>query len=166
VYEALHPEVASRVSQRSHKRVASYKLDTLVEQYVQHKQVHFLKIDAEGSEGAIILSADWSRFRPMVIVAESTEPFTTIRVDREWAAYLARHGYPEVYHDGINTWFVREESKEFQEHFRIPVNLLDNFTLFDYEKILLRTTLEQMTSQPAPKPATGVLDKVKAFLRR
>lgn len=167
VYQALHPEVAARVSQRSHKRVRSYTLDTLVDEHVGQKDVHFLKIDAEGSERSIILSTDWARFRPMVIVAEATEPFTTIRVDQEWAQHLASHGFHEVYNDGINTWFVREESREFREHFRIPVNLLDNFALFDYEKNWLRARVEELTSQPKPNnaPPPGVFEKVKAFLR-
>jgi FkbM family methyltransferase len=167
VYENLHPEVASRISQRSHKRVLSYRLDTVIDQYVQDREVHFLKIDAEGSEGTIITSTNWTRFRPIVIVAESTEPFTTKRIDHEWVEHLAGHGYPEAYHDGINTWFVRTESKDLECHFRIPVNLLDNYTVFDYEKILLRTMLEEAAArQSTPPPSKSMFDRIRTLLRR
>lgn len=166
IYEAIHPAVAARVSHRSRARVRSYTLDSLVERHVQRKDVHFLKIDAEGSEEAIILSTDWSRFRPMVIVAESSAPFSTIRVDQQWAPYLATQGFVEVYLDGINTWFVREESKELQEHFAIPVNLLDDFILFDYEKIALKAKLDELTSRLDRRSrwTSRVVERLKAFL--
>lgn len=170
VHEALHPAVAARIGQRTHTRVRSYKLDSLVSRHARDREVHFLKIDAEGSEGAIVMSTDWSRFRPMVIVAESTEPFSTNRIDQEWAAFLTRNGFLEVYNDAINTWFVREESRKFQEHFRVPVNLLDDFVVYDYEKLLLRARIDELTAQLAaattPVAPKSLLDRLKAALLR
>lgn len=173
VYEGLHPAVAARVRQRSRIRIPSYTLNSLVEQHVQKKEVHFLKIDAEGSEQAIILVTDWSRFRPMVIVAESTEPFSTTRVDQEWARFLSEKGFLEVYFDGINTWFVRDENRAFEKMFKIPVNLLDDFAVFDYEKLALRARIEELNARPVPsapdwalRPFASMLKKVVARLRR
>jgi FkbM family methyltransferase len=135
VIEAIHPAVGARVSTRTKTTVSSVSLDSLVRDYVTD-EVDFLKIDAEGAEEKIIMAADWGRFRPKVILAESTEPFSTKRIDQEWSAFLRSRGFIEVYFDGINTWFVREENREFQKHFEIPVNLLDDF--IDYEKYVLR----------------------------
>jgi len=135
IVEAVHPSVQARISTRTKISVPSMRLNTIVETYVKG-EVDFLKIDAEGAEGPIILAANWNSFRPKIIVAESTEPFSTKRVDEEWAGFLRRNGFIEVYFDGINTWFVRRESRDLQRHFNIPVNLLDDFV--DYEKFVLR----------------------------
>jgi FkbM family methyltransferase len=173
VYEALHPAVAARVRQRSRKHILSHTLNSLVERHIQKKEVHFLKIDAEASERAIILATDWSRFRPMVIVAESNEPFSNTRVDQEWAPFLSGHGFLEVYFDGINTWFVREENRDFEKMFKIPVNVLDDFAVFDHEKLTLRARIEELSDRSvpsapdrAPQPLARRLKKVVALLRR
>ncbi|MBI1868350.1 MAG: FkbM family methyltransferase [Methylocystis sp.] len=151
IHEALHPAVQARVSQRTKVRIQAFSLNTIVRKYVKN-DVHFLKIDAEGAEGAIIGATDWVNFRPVLILAESTEPFSTNRIDQEWSDVLRRGGYIEVYFDGINTWFLREENKELAEHFRIPVNLLDDF--IDYEKSLLRGSVEEFSrASQAPSQA-------------
>jgi FkbM family methyltransferase len=152
VNEAIHPAVEARVSSRTRIRVPTMSLDSIVKKYVAG-DVQFLKIDAEGSESLIIASADWSCFRPFIIVAESTEPFSTKRVDQQWSQFLRRNGYSEVYFDGINTWFVREESVELQRYFSFPVNVLDDF--IDYEKSVLRN-LCKASSAPLSRRSGGL----------
>ena len=142
VHEPLHPAVQARVFHRTKIRIPAFSLNTIVRKYIK-KEVQFLKIDAEGSEGAIIGATNWRSFRPIVILAELTEPFSTTRIDREWSDILQRNGFIEVYFDGINTWFLREENRELEKHFEIPVNLLDDF--IDYEKSLLRGYMEDFS---------------------
>jgi FkbM family methyltransferase len=157
VFESMHPSVSGRVANRTKVTVESVSLNTLVEKHAPD-EVHFLNIDAEGSEGAIIMAADWRRFRPHIILAESTEPFSTKRVDGEWCELLKQNGFLEVYFDGINTWFVRKESEDIARHFEIPVNLLDDF--IDYEKSLLRAHLKQITE------ASAVAAQARPWYRR
>ena len=38
--------------------------------------VHFLKIDCEGSELAVLAGADFATFRPWIVVVEATHPTT------------------------------------------------------------------------------------------
>lgn len=147
--EEMHPNVSARISERTKIQVRSYSLNTLVREYASG-EVDFLKIDAEGAEGLIITAADWKRFRPLVIVMESTEPFSTKRVDADWVAFLARNGFRETYFDGINTWLVREENPELAAHFSVPVNVLDDFV--DYEKHVLRAAVQAQAAQQ-PKRA-------------
>lgn len=155
--EFLHPAVGARVSSRTKIKIPSLSLDSMVRKYVSG-DVHFLKIDAEGSEHAIITAADWRAFRPFIIVAESTEPFSTNRVDEEWASFLRKNGFLEVYFDGINTWFVREESKDLQAHFRIPVNVLDDFV--DYEKFVLRNAFAASSENSPPQTRPSLLRRL------
>lgn len=131
IYSEIHPSVSARSKSRSHRRVPAMTLDTLAERHIGARQIDFLKIDAEGAEGTIIRSTNWTMLRPRIIVAESTEPFSTKRVDSEWVDLLERNGYQETYFDGINTWFIREENPSDAEFFRVPVNVLDNFVRYD-----------------------------------
>ena len=82
-----------------------------------------------------------------MIVAESTEPFSTKRVDQDWASFLGENGYLETYFDGINTWFVREENRELGAIFKLPVNTLDDFVLYDNEKNALRERIGELEMQ-------------------
>lgn len=131
IYNDVHPSVAARSKSRSHHRVPAMTLATLTRLHPSGRRADFLKIDAEGAEGAIIRGGDWKTFRPRIVLAESTEPFSTVRVDGGWAGHLARNGYREAYFDGINTWFVREENPEDLTYFDVPVNLLDDFIKYD-----------------------------------
>ncbi|MFD0987430.1 FkbM family methyltransferase [Methyloligella solikamskensis] len=102
-------------------------LPALIDRYAPAKHINFLKIDAEGSEEAIIRAADWTRHRPEVLIIESTEPFKNIRRAEQWQGVLESNGYIFAYFDGVNDFFVREESKELLDCFKLPVNQLDDF---------------------------------------
>ncbi|MFO1146554.1 MAG: FkbM family methyltransferase [Rhodospirillales bacterium] len=70
----------------------------------------FLKIDAEGSEEAIIAGGDWQRFRPEVLVVESTEILTNRRIEAVWQETLRQASYTFAYFDGVNDfWSSRRE---------------------------------------------------------
>jgi FkbM family methyltransferase len=131
IFGELPPAVAARTEISYTKRVPAMTLSSLVEKYVGGREVAFLKIDAEGAEGSIIKGADFNIFRPRIILAESTEPFSNKRIDRDWVELLADKNYQEAYFDGINTWFVRNETPADLEYFRTPVNVLDDFVKYD-----------------------------------
>jgi FkbM family methyltransferase len=135
--------------------VPAIRMETLVERYVGDRHVHFLKVDAEGSEPAIFASADWKSFRPEVILVEATAPFTNDRVDDAWNYHLTTSAYEHVYFDGINCWFVREESRHLATHFRIPVNQLDYFQAYDTRMEERHNELNRLTAEN---------DKLKAQL--
>jgi hypothetical protein len=61
-------------------------------------------------------------------------------------------GYEEVYFDGINAWFVRAESADLRQHFKLPVNQLDAFVRFDAEK-------ERMARRLRERRVTALLKK-------
>ena len=92
--------------------------------------IDFLKIDAEGWEGAVLRGADWTNFRPHVLLLEATEPYSHKPLWAEWEPFLLEKcGYIFVYFDGLNRFYVREENQELSEHFAFPVNVLDEFQL-------------------------------------
>ena len=111
--------------------VAVTTLSAVIDEHAVGKHIHFLKIDAEGAENAIISAADWQRYRPEVILIESTEPYTTVRRHEPWQTRLDRNGYRMVYFDGINDFWLREESLHLQKHFSLPVNVLDGYEMYN-----------------------------------
>ena len=93
--------------------------------------IDFLKIDAEGWEGPILRGADWRNFRPVVLVIEATEPFSHIPAWQDWEPFLIEQcGYQFVYFDGLNRFYLRDESLDLQPLFAFPPNVMDNFQLF------------------------------------
>lgn len=93
-------------------------------------EIDFLKIDVEGWEGPIIRGSDWSKFRPVALVVEGTEPGSHIPVWKSWEPHLIGAGYAFVYYDGINRFYLRHESLDaLRDCFAFPPNVLDGFKL-------------------------------------
>jgi FkbM family methyltransferase len=75
-------------------------------------QIHFLKVDAEGTEYDVIRGNDWQRFRPELICIE------TEHIQRDWTGILTEAGYEEVFHDGLNAYLLATEARHRAGHFR------------------------------------------------
>lgn len=93
----------------------------------QQPQTHFLKIDVEGAETQVILSGDWIRHRPWVVLVESTRPNTNISDHDAWEPILLKNGYQFVWFDGINRFYLANEHQNLLDAFYFPVNVLDCF---------------------------------------
>lgn len=139
---SLSPDISASVAARagviSPRKVVVTTLKAICEQHAKGRHIHFLKIDAEGAESSVVQSGDWTHYRPEVVVIESTEPFTTIRRTEKWQSLLVAKDYQFAYFDGINDFWVRSESKELLERFKVPVNVLDDFVVQTPELIRLR----------------------------
>lgn len=91
----------------------------------QPQEIHFLKIDVEGAELEVLRGADFTRFRPWIIVVEVTEPLSNEKTDGEIKPLLEAAGYQEAFFDGINSFYVSKEHPELLTHFDRPANPLD-----------------------------------------
>lgn len=162
----LCAEVAARVAEvageRIRHRVSTMTLAQLLARHAPDRHIHFLKIDAEGSEDAIIAGGDWQRFRPEVLVVESTEILTNRRIEAAWHERLRQASYTFAYFDGINDFWVRAESEGLLASFAYPVNILDNFQLFNPELENLRADLAQAreTAAGAQKALTHAQEQL------
>ena len=103
--------------------------------------VDFLKVDVEGFEAQVLRGADWSSFRPRVIVLE------TNYVER-WEHLVDQAGYDLAVFDGLNRFYVRrEEGPEFRARLDRPAVLaLDQFRRWDQmsEVSALRTEIDRL----------------------
>ncbi|RYH52361.1 MAG: FkbM family methyltransferase, partial [Alcaligenaceae bacterium] len=99
------------------------------EQVPAGKDVHFLKIDVEGFERAVIAGNNWSHHRPWILVVEATLPNSQIERHTEWEAILLSARYEFVYADGLNRFYVAQERPQLRAAFKYPPNVFDDFVL-------------------------------------
>lgn len=90
--------------------------------------VHFLKVDTEGGERAVLAGADLRRFRPWIILIEATEPNTQITTHHTWEDLLIDADYHFVWYDGLNRFYLAAEKRsELEGAFRVQPNVFDGF---------------------------------------
>jgi FkbM family methyltransferase len=138
--------VAERAGEIRPLKVKLSTLTAILDEHAPDRHMQFLKIDAEGAEDAIIAAADWTRYRPEVVVAESSEPYTNRRITAAWQKVLEKNRYRFAYFDGVNDFWVREESSHLLEAFRVPVNVLDFYKIYDPEVESLRSQVVALTA--------------------
>lgn len=96
------------------------KTSSLQNIFTEHKikKIDFLKIDVEGFEYEVITSNDWAKYRPTVICVEANKQ------KRSWSNYLKDKGYLLFLFDGLNEYYIAQESKSITEGFaeRASVN--------------------------------------------
>ena len=103
-------------------------LSSLCSVYVPAGQdVHFLKIDVEGFERAVLAGNDWALNRPWITVVEATLPNSRIERHMEWEQILVDAKYDFVYADGLNRYYVAQERQELSIAFKYPPNVFDKF---------------------------------------
>lgn len=127
------PQIPGAAVQVEAIEVEVRTLAQVLDQYAAGQHIHVLKIDAEGAELDILQDADWQRHRPELLVIEATRPHSPERNDAAWAPLLAKAGYHAVWFDGLNAWFLREESMARATAFQLPPNVFDGFRVYDHE---------------------------------
>jgi FkbM family methyltransferase len=105
-------------------------------------EIHLLSIDVEGAERGVVEGLDWSRFRPWLVVLESTLPGVPTPNFANWESLLLAQGYEFVYFDAVNRFYVAQEHAELKQYFEHPPCVWDDFTA--HEVIYLR---EQQSQQ-------------------
>jgi FkbM family methyltransferase len=147
-------------------RVATRRLADICDEHVRG-EIHFLKIDVEGAEKAVVEGSDFSRHRPWVILIEATEPMTTIANHFEWEPTLTSNGYLFAGADRVNRYYVAQEHAELlpilalpAEHYRLREEqtemdrlktereaLKQEKALLESEKAAFATQLHEQTHQ-------------------
>jgi FkbM family methyltransferase len=103
--------------------------------------VHFLKIDVEGSERAVLEGISFETIRPWIVLVEATEPNSTREVSAEWEHLLVGRRYQFVYFDGLNRFYIAAEHADLARHFSCPPNPFDQYV--GYHLWWARGKLEQ-----------------------
>ena len=127
---ALHREAGLSFVERS---VAVRTLTDICAEYVEGT-IDFLSVDVEGHELQVLRGADWSRWRPRVVLVEATRPRTTTDssgttplTHELWEPVLLEAGYIFASFDGLNRYYVRSEDERLVASLRVPVNVTDDY---------------------------------------
>ncbi|MDQ3896022.1 MAG: FkbM family methyltransferase [Actinomycetota bacterium] len=96
--------------------------------------IDFLTVDVEGHEREVLEGADWTRWRPRVVVIEATEPATTTPTHDRWEAILLDADYLYAAFDGLNRYYVRREDSHLAAGLATPVNVTDRFVPYEHAK--------------------------------
>lgn len=122
-------EFAANHAAAGHERrsyeVECRTLESICSEYAAD-EIHFLKIDVEGAECSVIKGADFTRFRPWVVLVEATQPLSDIPSHQDWTGFLENSGYKFVLFDGLNRFYVADEKAELRRFFSFPAD--------DYER--------------------------------
>lgn len=113
---------------RTHE-VEVLSLKEVCERYAGERVIDFMKIDVEGGELEVLRSADWQRFRPILLVIEAVIVNGRDETWSGWEPVITDNGYEKVWFDGLNNFYLRHESLHLKEHFRLPPNVFDDFVL-------------------------------------
>ncbi|UEM22292.1 FkbM family methyltransferase [Skermanella mucosa] len=89
--------------------------------------VHFLKIDVEGMEAAVLRGLSLKSVRPWIILVEATVARTQIPNHEGWEPLLTDRGYRFVYFDGLNRFYVAEEKSALVPRLETPPNIFDDW---------------------------------------
>jgi FkbM family methyltransferase len=144
--ESAADREASYVAQDANEKgtvrmVTCDTLEAIVRAHAAGRVLDFVKVDAQGSEPAIVRSTDWRWLRPRVLLIKATRPQSSTLVNQGWEPDLLKQGFVRVYFDGINCFYVpQEEASALAPHFHSPVNVLDHFER--YETIVLRAAVD------------------------
>jgi FkbM family methyltransferase len=162
------------------------QVDTLANVCAQfvRDEIHFLKIDVEGSEAAVLAGADFERFRPWIVVIEATAPHVLMTPDsvplqrpsepsspthESWEPLLISAGYQFVLFDGLNRFYVAiEKAGLFAERLSAPCNVLDDAVsaLDIMERDALRVQSAQLSEALRAVNASLLLSEEELAARR
>jgi FkbM family methyltransferase len=94
--------------------------------------VDFLKVDVEGFEDEVLAGADWSTFRPRVVVVEATVPMSDEPAHETWEPMLLDAGYQFALFDGLNRFYAHSDEPALLERLAIPANVFDDFVPYGW----------------------------------
>jgi FkbM family methyltransferase len=127
------------------REVQSMTLARLCEQHVGDRTIDFMSIDVEGHELAVIASGDWNRFRPRVVMVESTLPHARELTDLAWEPVLLEHRYQFGLFDGLNRYYVREEDPALLPLLRTPIRHFEEYVT--YASVLQGRQLQELAAR-------------------
>lgn len=112
------------------KVVPARRLDDILNECLPSgADIHFMVVDVEGSERAVLATVDLRRWRPWVLVVEATAPNSTQPTHHEWEHLVLAAGYEFCLYDGLSRFYVAEEhAPRLRPALSAPSNPLDEFT--------------------------------------
>jgi FkbM family methyltransferase len=109
--------------------IPAQTLNKILEDNAHNKTIHFMNIDVEGSEADVLQGLNLSRWRPWILLVESTKPTTRKANFNKWEYLLKENQYKFVYFDALNRFYIAQEHIALEHYFNLPPNLFDDIVL-------------------------------------
>lgn len=136
--------------------------DVLEEVGWEDVDVHFVVIDTEGSERAVLETFDLQRWRPWVLVIESTAPNSTTQTHQSWEPGVLAAGYQFCLFDGLSRFYVSSDHDELREALSYPASTHDNFQTREFRERADHTDRIQADLDRARADAEGLRSDLAA----
>jgi len=84
------------------------EVDTLagiLNNHARGRHIDFMSVDTEGLDIAVLMSNDWSKYRPTIICVESYNPGDS-GYEKKQEKYLSGVGYKKIYDNGLNGFYT------------------------------------------------------------
>jgi len=124
-------------------------LNEILGRHAEGRRIDFLKVDAEGWERQVLEGLDLQRYRPTIIVMESTVPRTRTECHLEWENMLISAEFFLVHFDGLNRFYVAQEHGDLKHHFLLPPGAFDRFR--PAELVTAQAEVDRLTAALAAK---------------
>lgn len=112
------------------EKITTMTLDMIFADHIGEREVHFLKIDVEGSEKQVLQGINLATHRPWILIVESMVPNSQIENFMEWETLILESGYEFVYKDGLNRFYLSNDHIDLKIHFEFPPNVFDHYEQF------------------------------------
>lgn len=106
--------------------------------------VHFVVVDVEGAEAAVLRSIDLAVWRPWIFVVEATEPLGTTPTHDHWEGILESASYRFCLFDGLSRFYVADEHADLAPALSYPACPHDEYDT-DVDRTR-RDTIEALTA--------------------
>ncbi|UUI77011.1 FkbM family methyltransferase [Cellulomonas chengniuliangii] len=94
----------------------------------QGEDIHFVVIDVEGAERSALETIDLRKWRPWILVIESTAPNSTTPTHDEWEELVVDAGYEFCLFDGVSRFYLAQEhAAQLRAALSYPVCAHDEF---------------------------------------
>jgi FkbM family methyltransferase len=139
--------------------VSAVRLDAvLAESAGTNEEIHFMLIDVEGAERDVLQSVDLKRWRPWVLVVESTAPNSTVTTYQDWEPQLLAQGYEFCLYDGVSRFYVADEKADLlRTALSYPACVFDNYQTLSHATALRER--QELLEQAADCRATVSRDR-------
>lgn len=125
--------------------VPARRLDDVLAEHAPEGDLHFLLVDTEGAEASVLATLDLARWRPWVLVIESTAPNSTRQTHGGWEPGVLAGGYEFCLFDGLSRFYVAaEHADRLRDRLSYPACALDDYvTRRDREQVEALATQER-----------------------
>jgi FkbM family methyltransferase len=124
---SVHGNIEEAIERVEETAVPQRRLESVLREHAADRTIHFLKVDVEGAERQVLASSDWDAFRPVVVVVEAVESWSTTPTHERWEGILTGAGYRFAAFDGVNRFYVAEGYDHLIPSLAYPISALDRF---------------------------------------